>query len=114
MIRISFTKQLQLAHGYTQLQVDTTIQPNTNTAIYGPSGAGKTTLLRILAGLVHPEEGEIIINGEVWLNTARRICLPPQQRSIGFVFQDYALFPHMTVMQNLLYAAGKNGDKKLY
>jgi molybdate transport system ATP-binding protein len=112
MIRMNITKQLQLAQGYTQLHINTAIQPNAITAVYGSSGAGKTTLLKILAGLIQPEQGSIEINGITWLDTSRRICLLPQQRSIGLVFQDYALFPHMTVKQNLLYAAGKHGDKK--
>src|SRR3954469_16265850 len=112
MIRINITKQLQLAQGYTKLYINTTIQPNVITAIYGASGAGKTTLLKILAGLIQPEHGSIEVNGVTWLDPSRRICLPPQQRSIGFVFQDYALFPHMTVKQNLQYAAGKQGDKQ--
>lgn len=112
MIAINITKQLQLAHGYTQLYIHSTIPSNTITAIYGPSGAGKTTILKILAGLVHPEQGKIEVNNTTWLDTSRRVNLPPQQRSIGFVFQDYALFPHMTVLQNLMYAAGKNGDTK--
>ncbi|TKK69846.1 ATP-binding cassette domain-containing protein [Ilyomonas limi] len=111
MIRINITKQLRLAHENTQLSIGTTIPSNTITAIYGPSGAGKTTLLKILAGLVQPEQGAVEVNGRIWLDTARRVCLPPQQRSIGFVFQEYALFPHMTVQQNLQFAAGKNGDK---
>lgn len=112
MIRIDVTKQLQLAQGYTRLAINLTIPPNTITAIYGSSGAGKTTLLKILAGLVQPEQGSIEMNGISWLDTSRRLYLPPQQRSIGFVFQDYALFPHMTVKENLLYAAGKSGDKQ--
>jgi len=111
MIKINITKHLQLAQGFTQLRVDAMMPPKTITAIYGASGAGKTTLFKIIAGLVQPEEGKIEVNGAVWLDTSRRICLPPQQRSIGFVFQDYALFPHMTVLQNLLYAAGKMNDK---
>lgn len=112
MIKMNITKQLQLSQGASQLDIHTTIPSNTLTAIYGPSGAGKTTLLKILAGLIQPEQGKIEVNGDTWLDTAQRICLPPQHRSIGFVFQDYALFPHMTVLQNLLYAAGKNPDKK--
>ena len=112
MIKIDITKQLQLAQGYTQLQVNTALQEGAITAIYGPSGAGKTTLLKILAGLTQPEQGTVVINDTIWLDTARRICLPPQQRSIGFVFQDYALFPHMSVLQNLVYAAGKKEDKR--
>ena len=112
MIRLNITKQLQLAQGYTQLHINTIIQKNAITAIYGSSGAGKTTLLKILAGLVQPEQGKIEVNDIPWLDTSHRFCLPAQQRSIGFVFQDYALFPHMTVKQNLRYAAGKNGDIK--
>lgn len=112
MIAINITKQLQLAQGYTSLCVNTTIPSGVVTAIYGSSGAGKTTLLKILAGLVQPEQGFIEVNKNVWLDTSRRIGLLPQQRSIGFVFQDYALFPHMTVMQNMLFAAGKKADKQ--
>jgi len=111
MIAVNITKQLQLAHGHSQLHINTIIPAHSITALYGASGAGKTTLLKILAGLVRPEMGTIVVNGVTWLNTTQRIYLPPQQRSIGFVFQDYALFPHMTVMQNLLFAAGKKGDK---
>src|SRR4051812_16886418 len=112
MIRINITKQLQLSQGYTALHINTIIQKNSITAIYGSSGAGKTTLLKILAGLVQPEQGRIEVSDITWFDSSHRICQPAQQRSIGFVFQDYALFPHMTVKQNLLYAAGKKGDKK--
>ncbi len=68
------------------------------TALIGPSGSGKTTLLNIIAGLVRPEKGRVILNG-------RDITgLPPEKRKVGYVFQDYALFPHMTVRENILYA----------
>jgi len=79
-------------------------------SIYGDSGAGKTTLLRIIAGLATPDSGRVVVNGETWLDTERRTYLPPQKRGVGFVFQDYALFPTMTVRENLLFAAGK-GDR---
>ncbi|MCX8164958.1 MAG: ABC transporter ATP-binding protein [Aquificaceae bacterium] len=75
--------------------------------ILGNSGSGKTTLLRCIAGLESPEEGYIEVGGEVWLDTKRGINLPPQKRGIGFVFQDYALFPNMTVLENILYGMKK-------
>ena len=74
-------------------------------AIAGPSGAGKTTILRAVAGLVAPARGRIALDGETWLDTERGVSLRPEERSVGFVFQDYALFPHLTVAQNVGFAA---------
>lgn len=113
MIRINIRKKLNMADGVSDLVVDTELSLQNITALYGPSGAGKTTLLKIIAGLIHPDQGFIEVNGEVWLDTSKKISLPPQKRNIGFVFQDYALFPNMTVRQNLLYAAGKNVNETL-
>ncbi len=70
----------------------------------GPSGAGKTTLLRLLAGLDDPDEGRISLGGEVWLDTAARVRVKPRLRGVGLVFQEYSLFPHMTLAQNVAYA----------
>jgi molybdate transport system ATP-binding protein len=75
------------------------------TVLFGPSGAGKTTLLRILAGLDQPRDGAIAFRGQPWFDAARGICLAPQQRRAGYVAQDYALFPHLTVAANIAYAA---------
>jgi molybdate transport system ATP-binding protein len=75
------------------------------TVLFGPSGSGKTTLLRLLAGLEQPDEGTISLSGATWCDMARAIYLPPQQRRAGFLFQDYALFPHLTVAQNVGFAA---------
>ena len=72
--------------------------------IRGPSGSGKTTILRCLAGLCRPDSGFIQIGEEKWYGSQPGLFLPPQRRSIGFVFQDYALFPHMTVYGNVYYA----------
>jgi molybdate transport system ATP-binding protein len=69
------------------------------TVLFGPSGSGKTTLLRLIAGLETPDEGEIVFRGQSWAG------LPPQRRRAGFLFQDYALFPHLTVAANVEYAA---------
>jgi molybdate transport system ATP-binding protein len=74
-------------------------------ALVGPSGAGKTTVLRAVAGLAKPERGHVRLDGKVLFDSATRIDVPPEDRRVGFVFQDYALFPHMTVAQNVSYGA---------
>ena len=71
--------------------------------LFGPSGAGKSLTLRMIAGLARPDTGRVVTGQRVLLDTDRAVCLPPQQRSIGYVFQDLALFPHMTVLENVLY-----------
>lgn len=76
-------------------------------ALYGKSGSGKSTILRLLAGFDKPNSGVISNGGQIYYN--KNIFLPPQKRNIGYLFQDYALFPNMTVMQNLLFA---NNDLK--
>jgi molybdate transport system ATP-binding protein len=75
--------------------------PHETLALVGPSGAGKTTLLRAIAGLVRVAEAEIRIGNEAWSDTARGIDLPTHRRPVGFVFQNYALFPHMSAQQNV-------------
>ncbi|WP_158799512.1 ATP-binding cassette domain-containing protein [Pedobacter sp. L105] len=104
MIEIAIRKKIKTYKGNRELQVDTVFPDQSVTKIYGPSGAGKTTFLKILAGLVVPEQGFITAEGEVWLDTANKINKPPQQRRVGFVFQDYALFPNMTVTEHLQFA----------
>lgn len=75
-------------------------------ALVGPSGSGKTTLLRTIAGLYQPEQGYVACAGNVWLATERGCSLTPQQRKIGMVFQDYALFPHLSALANVQLAMG--------
>src|SRR5947199_2745770 len=77
------------------------------TVLFGPSGSGKSTTLRCLAGLDRPERGTILFGDEIWSDAARGIFLPPQRRRIGYLFQDYALFPHLRVAQNVGYGLGK-------
>ncbi len=100
MIQIDIKKQLYGSNGQMLLDVNLEIEKGDFIALSGLSGSGKTTLLRILAGL---EEGSgiIKIDDKIWLDD--KIKLPTQKREIGFVFQDYALFPNMTVLENLLY-----------
>lgn len=73
------------------------------TVLFGPSGSGKTTALRCLAGLERPDRGYIRFGNETWFDAERNIFVPPQKRRIGYLFQDYALFPHLTVLQNIGY-----------
>lgn len=70
-------------------------------ALVGPSGAGKTSLLRVLAGLMRPEQGRVVVGNEVWCDTAKAVFLPPQQRHVGLVFQNYALMPHLSALDNV-------------
>jgi molybdate transport system ATP-binding protein len=81
-------------------------------ALAGPSGAGKTTVLRICAGLMRPVAGHVRCDGETWLDAAAGIDLPPERRSCGYVFQDYALFPHMTAWQNVAYGLRPAGRRE--
>jgi molybdate transport system ATP-binding protein len=82
------------------------------TVVFGPSGCGKTTLLRCLAGLDCPDEGTIRWDQELWFDQKRRIWVPPQRRQVGFMAQDYALFPHLTVAGNIAFGLRRWPAKK--
>jgi len=113
MIEFAAQKHLHTTEGEIRLDVAFRVEAGEFITLFGKSGAGKTTLLRILAGLTEPEAGRIVVDGEVWLDSAAGIALPPQQRKVGFVFQDYALFPNMTVRGNLEFALDDGQDKQL-
>ena len=83
---------------------------NTATAILGASGCGKSMTLRCIAGIVKPDKGRIVLDGRVLFDSEQHIDLPPQQRGVGLLFQNYALFPNMTVEQNILCALKKEKD----
>ena len=104
MISVDIEKKLKAYHGQQVLKVVQKFPAGSITQVYGPSGAGKTTFLKILAGFIQPEKGNIIVDGISWLDTGTKTFIPPQKRMAGFVFQDYALFPNMTVQQHLEYA----------
>jgi len=78
-------------------------------ALVGPSGAGKTTLLRTVAGLVRPARGRVVCSGQVWFDGASGVDLRPEERSAGFVFQEYALFPHLSVERNVAFGGRQDG-----
>jgi molybdate transport system ATP-binding protein len=104
MISIDIEKKLKAYQGQQVLKIAGEFATGSITKIYGPSGVGKTTFLKIIAGFVQPEKGNIVVDDNIWLGTSSKISLPPQKRMAGFVFQDYALFPNMTVLQHLQYA----------
>jgi molybdate transport system ATP-binding protein len=81
------------------------------TALFGPSGSGKTSILYMIAGLLRPQSGSITLGDRTWLDTKRGIDLKPEQRRVGFVFQDQLLFPHMSVERNLLYGRRRRRDQ---
>lgn len=104
MIYIDIEKKLNTYQGKSILKVFLEMETGSVTKISGLSGAGKTTFLKLVAGLILPDQGKISVEKEVWLDTSAKINLSPQKRKCGFVFQDYALFPNMTVQQQLEYA----------
>ena len=104
MLRFQATKMLHTAQGRQLFDIGFDLQQGQTLAVYGPSGAGKTTLLRILAGLTPTDSGRIIVGEETWLDSTNKVDLPTRYRSIGFVFQDFALFPNLTVREQLEYA----------
>lgn len=104
MIELKIEKKIRTYKGNSLLLVEDTFPASSVTKVYGPSGAGKTTFLKIIAGLITPEKGKIMVGNQTWLDTEKKISQTPQERKAGFVFQDYALFPNMTVRAHLQYA----------
>ena len=110
MIELDIKKKLQGSHGEFLPDIKLHIKQGEFVALFGESGAGKTTLLRCLAGLVDPDEGRIQANNTVWFDRSQQTKLATQQRRVGYMFQDYALFPNMTVRDNLTFALRKGAN----
>ena len=110
MIEAHIHKILSTANGKMLLDIQLSIEKRKFITLYGSSGAGKTSILRILAGLLAADQGKIIVDNKIWVHTEKKINFTPQQRKIGYVFQDYALFPNMTVRKNLEFALEKGQD----
>lgn len=110
MIKVKLKKELHGRDGRMDLDVDFHMPAQEFLTVFGPSGSGKTSIVRMIAGLMRPDEGFIEVDGDVWFDSQRGINVPVQQRAIGFVFQEYGLFPNMTVRQNLQYALKDPGD----
>jgi molybdate transport system ATP-binding protein len=103
-VRSAIAIDVQARRGAFQLNASATFSASGITVVLGPSGSGKTTLLRVVAGLEKGAIGSIRIGPVYWLDSARKMFLPPHRRAMGFVFQDGRLFPHLTVRGNLDYA----------
>lgn len=113
MLELMLNKKLHSAGGAMRLDISMDIKQGSFVTLYGKSGAGKTSVLRMIAGLFVPDQGKIIVDDETWLDTQHKINLKPQKRNVGLVFQDYALFPNMTVLENLEFALTKTADRKI-
>ncbi len=113
MIKITTTKNLWASTGDYTLNTDIEIPQGNIVAFYGDSGTGKTTILRSIAGLTSPDKGIIKVNSQLWFDTENRIDLPANKRQVGFVFQDYGLFPNMTVKENIRFAQSEKDSKHL-
>src|SRR5581483_6551773 len=103
----------QVAVPLRSFELELTLDVDRTVALVGPSGAGKSTLLRAIAGLVRPARGRIVVDGHVWFDAGRGIQVPPDRRQVGLVFQDYALFPHLTVRENVEFARRHRADEYL-
>jgi molybdate transport system ATP-binding protein len=101
MIEFAFNKTVCKPDGPAVLRFEGVLAPGERVVIFGESGAGKSTLLRMLAGLDRPDAGFLSVGGEVWYDSRKGISMPTQRRDIGMVFQDSALFPNLTVRQNV-------------
>jgi len=113
MIKVNLHQQLKSKGHQFVMTPEFEVKTGELTAIYGPSGAGKTTLLRQLAGLAIPDQGRLEVNSQVWFDHVQNINLKIQDRKIGVVFQDYALFPNLNVRQNLEFALEKGQNKSI-
>ncbi|HIE58713.1 MAG TPA: ATP-binding cassette domain-containing protein [Hydrogenothermaceae bacterium] len=106
MIKVKLKKSL------LELKIDIDFIVNEKfVSIFGKSGSGKTTILRCIAGLETPDEGQVVFKDITWFSSEKNINLPPQKRSISFVFQQPALFPNMSVEENIRYAMSKKDEK---
>jgi molybdate transport system ATP-binding protein len=109
MIGFHVQKRYGIGKRIFDLDVEFALEKGSFLGVLGPSGSGKTTMLRCLAGLTRPDGGYIKHNGGFWYHGTAGVYVPARKRNIGFVFQDYALFPHLTVRGNILFA---NPDRK--
>lgn len=112
MIELNVQKRLAAASGQLDLDVQMEIPDGAIVTLYGKSGAGKTSILRMIAGLLDPDTGTIKVGNKVWYDQQQKINRSPQERQVGFLFQDYGLFPNMSVYENLKFALPKDESKK--
>ena len=100
-ISISLKKKLR----YFDIDINCECPESKMLVMIGPSGGGKTTIIRMLAGLEKPDSGSIIFNEDTWFDSEKGVSISPQNRKLGYVFQDYTLFPHLSLFENASFAA---------
>lgn len=105
MLEVQLRKRLR----EFELRIALSVQAGETLAVIGPSGAGKTSVLALIAGLMAPDEGRVTVGERVLFDSAQRINVPPEQRHLGYVLQEYALFPHLTVLRNIEYGMEARG-----
>jgi molybdate transport system ATP-binding protein len=111
-VPVSLEAQVALTLGRLELEAELAVATGELVVLLGPNGAGKTTLLRALAGLVALERGRVVLDGEVLEDTAAGTWVPTEARPIGFVFQDYLLFPHLSALENVAFGLRARGLAK--
>ncbi len=112
MLKIDITQQIHTTPGNKTLRVDAEINTGELICFKGASGIGKTTILRMIAGLIKPEYGRISFKDELWCDTEKKIFVPASKRRTGLMFQDFALFPNMTVFEQVSYAQSIRDKEK--
>jgi molybdate transport system ATP-binding protein len=109
---VTLEATVAVRRGSLDLRVDLTVADGEVVAVLGPNGAGKSTLLRVLAGLLPPDDGRVVVDGTAWDDVAARTHLPAHRRAVGVVFQDALLFPHLTVGENVAFGLRTRGIRK--
>jgi molybdate transport system ATP-binding protein len=109
---VSLRAHIALRLGALELEVELTSAPGAVLALLGPNGAGKTTLLRAIAGLQPIDKGEIELDGRVLDSPAKGVFVPAEDRQIGYLFQDYLLFPHLSVLENVAFGLRSRGNRQ--
>jgi len=107
-ISINLKKKMK----YFDIDISCECRDSRMLVMIGPSGGGKTTIIRMLAGLAKPDEGSIVYNNDVWFDSGNGINVSPQKRKLGYVFQDYTLFPHLSLFENAAFAAKNKSEVK--
>jgi molybdate transport system ATP-binding protein len=105
---MSLAVKIRKRIGHIEIDVAFSCEKGQVLVLIGPSGAGKTSIVRTIAGLEKPDAGRISYNGETWVDTESGVFYPPRKRHLGYVFQDYPLFPHLSIYRNAAFAAGES------
>lgn len=110
-MEVAISKTLHTMQGMLTLNLQFKLDKGKIIGIMGPSGSGKTGLLRLIAGLMEPAQSYVKVGSTIWADTAQGISLPPHKRLLGMAFQDYKLFPHLNVWENIRFASANQSDK---